>query len=317
MIISPFDKDRDYDIVTEKCFSAIDSGMKKNNDDGFIICAGRRGTGKTSLMFHCYKQYAGEEANIEQIAFNQKEMAVALDNASSATGKRFVGYDEANVSKRDALTRWNKRLMDTYMNIRGLQIFHWWNNPSVEMLDKPFIEECVKGLIVIITKDKDKPRFFYWFTQDAILRIIEEKGDLKLSTLIKYGGKYAHHLGWFKPYQNHLWKEYLEKKTDRMIAKVSELREEFAPQKKITLNAYGKKAGTSHVTAKKIFDFAKEAGRLQLNHHYVAVESGGVRLLPDGVIVMDEIRTQGLHRTKLSTSRLKVSHNIYLKGGSK
>lgn len=318
MIISPFSEEL-LDPITTQCLEGISKGMEKNNDDGFIVCGGRRGTGKTSLMFHAYKQYAGQEANIEQVAFNQKEMSIALDNASKAKGARFVGYDEANVSKRDALTRWNKRLMDTYLNIRGLNIFHWWNNPSIEMLDKPFIEECVKGIIFIITKSKSKPRHFFYFTQEGVLRLLEDQGNLKTRTLIKYGSRYAHHLGWFRPYKNHLWPEYLAKKQSRMLEKVGELREEFAPQEKLSLLQYAKKNHLHDTTVKRIVLYGIEAGLLKKDVHFLQSGTGAYKLLEEGVKELDHLRSTKDYTVKygrINKRRAEVlsnAHNINVK----
>lgn len=315
MMIAPYDGEREYDIIFEKVVDAIDQGLK-NDDDFLLICGGDPGTGKTRLMFHAYTRYAGEAATIRQVALNPRDFAITLDRSSKLKSKRFAGFDEANVSKREALTKWNRKLIDLYMNIRGLNIFHWWNNPSVEMLDKPFIEERVKGMIFILTKNKDKPRIYFYFTKDGLLRLLEEKGNLKKRTIAKHGHIYAHYLGWFKDYKGPLLEEYVVMKGDRMMEKMSSFREEFAPAEKFSIQAYANQSNIDRKTAARIVKYGMESHLLVEGEHYWLTGTGQAWLLPKGVEQADYIRLNDLYRSQKSSLRLvsrppKASHSIH------
>jgi hypothetical protein len=322
MMIAPFDKERQYDRLLEHVIGGITKGMK-NDDDALIVCAGDAGTGKTRLMFHAYTMYAGTQASITQIAMNPRDFAITLDTARQLKEKRFAGYDEANVSKRDALTKWNKKLIDLYMNIRGLNIFHWWNNPSVEVLDKPFIEERIKGTIFILTKDKNKPRLYYYFTKEGLLQLLEAKGNLKKRTIVKYGGQYAFYLGWFLDYQGPLLDAYRGMKNDRMAEKVIAFRQEFAPTEKLSVQGYADAAKIGRATATSIIDYGVESALLKEDEHYTVSGTGHLSLLQKGVEACDHIRINELYKgQKVITSKrgkqfrrvLPVVHNIYPSG---
>lgn len=302
MIIAPFIKDQEYDALFEKVIKSIDQGLK-NDDDFLLICGGDPGTGKTRLMFHAYTIYAGEQAVIQQVALNPRDFAIVIDRASKLKVKRFAGFDEANVSKREALTKWNRKLIDLYMNIRGLNILHWWNNPSVEMLDKPFIEERVKGMIFILTKSKDKPRVYFYFTKDGLLRLLEEQGNLKKRTIAKHGHQYAYYVGWFKDYTGPLLAAYSVMKGDRMMEKVRDFRDEFAPTEKMSVAAYAKQSGISASTAGKIIRYGVESKTLEEGKHYCLNGTGQVWLLKTGVDQADYIRLNDLYKSEHNSTR--------------
>lgn len=227
MIIFPYKAGKLYDDGLRFVVQNIRQSVVEKDDDALILCCGTTGTGKTSLMFHAYEEYDAEGATIDQVALTRKDFAGALKTAKDAPGLRFAGYDESNVNKRDSTTRFNKVVIDLYFSIRGLRIFHWWNNPSVDYIDKVFIEERLKGVIFIFTKDKKRPRLYYYFRKRDILALYERVGDLKLRTLKKHARRYAYYRGWFLPYNGRLWAEYLKKKDERMAEKVEEFFAEY------------------------------------------------------------------------------------------
>ena len=109
MIKAPYDKDRPYDILLSKTIRGIDKRLSGRNDDDFLlVCFGATGTGKSMLMLGAYEEYAGDQASIDYVALKREDFAKSLRMASVAKSTRFVGNDEANISKRDSLTKFNK-----------------------------------------------------------------------------------------------------------------------------------------------------------------------------------------------------------------
>ena len=112
-------------------------------------------------------------------------------------------------------------MIDLYMAIRGLQMLHIWCNPSIDMVDKFFIEERLKGLIYCPSKEA-KARVYYFFRKNDLLAIFNKYGHLKLHLLHRVRKKYAYYRGWSKAYNGPLLEEYLAKKESRMDEKVEE-----------------------------------------------------------------------------------------------
>lgn len=222
MFNAPYDRHRNFDIVYEKVILGIKKALVEKDDDAIILYAGPTGSGKSNLMLYGYEVFDPDGCSQEFIGLDRQTHAIALKRASEKDHPRFCGDDEANVSKRDAMTKYNRQRIDLYLAIRGLNIFHAWCNPSVEMLDKVFIEERVKGLVYVLTKDVDRPRIYYYFTKKGLLKMLEEQGNLKQKTIKDFGEKYAMYKGWFRKYEGHLLEPYLAKKESRMNTKVNE-----------------------------------------------------------------------------------------------
>lgn len=227
MIKMPYKPNQPFDDGFRFVIKAARKAIEEKNDDFLVIGVGFTGSGKSNQLLEGYEEFAGEEATVEQIALTRRDFATSLKRAKESKTARFVGYDEANVNKRDSLTKWNKKVLDLYWSIRGLRIFHWWCNPSLDFIDKPFIEERIKGVFFVFTKDVKRPRLYYYFRKKDILAVYEKAGDLKLKTLKKYGKKYAYYRGWFRPYKGRLLEDYLKKKEDRMEEKVEEFFDEY------------------------------------------------------------------------------------------
>lgn len=230
MIRALYDKNREFDAVLERMVGVIGSSLDDKDDDALIFCTGTTGTGKSSLMLHAYEAFDPDGCNIDQIGLNEKDHAVALKSAKDKDSLRFCGYDEANVSKRDHAKTYNKDLIKLYFQIRGLQIFHWWNNPSVDMIDKPFIQERMKGLIFIFTKDTKRPRLYYYFTKSQLLELWAKHSKLTHRILKSNANKYSLYRGWFRAYKGKLWQPYLEKKEDKMEFAVDDFFEKYGKE---------------------------------------------------------------------------------------
>lgn len=232
-----------YDEWLELGINCIDDHMKENEDDWLILIIGATGTGKSNLALHMMDLYLKEKGHIDLIGLNRESIALATKKAKDMPFPRMAVFDEANISKRDSLTKFNKDMIDLFLAVRGLQIFWVWCNPSLDYLDKQFINERIQGFYYIPQKTK-KARPYYYFPKKNIIRILEKHGHLKESLLHKMRKKYAYYRGWFKPYEGHLLKEYLEKKEFRMDEKVEEF---FAN--------YGKGSSKDYLTKKSILDY--------------------------------------------------------------
>lgn len=221
----PYVKDRKYDEGLEMLLKLVTKGLNTNDDDFLLPIIGTRGTGKSRLMLHILEAYLGDEASVDYLGLNRGDFTNALYKAKNKPMPRFCGNDEANISKREALTKFNRDMIDLYFSIRGLNIFHVWCNPSIDMLDKAFIEEMIKGLIFVFTKNTDgHPRLYFYFTQAQLLKIFEKYKNLKLKTIKKVAKEYAYFRGWFYDYDGKLLKDYLNKKEFRMDDKIDEFK---------------------------------------------------------------------------------------------
>lgn len=267
MIKAPYDRKRNYDIIYEKIIKGISKTLIRKDDDYVMLYAGATGSGKSNLMLWGYELFDPEGCDHSFIGLDRQTHAVALKNAADKKQPRFCADDEANVSKRDAMTKYNRQRIDLYLAIRGLNIFHAWCNPSVEMLDKAFIEERIKGMVYVLTKDVDRPRVYYYFTKKGILKMLEDCGNLKQKTIKDNGEKYAYYKGWFRKYEGNLLKPYLAKKEDRMSTKVTEFFEEYG-EAWMNASTIAKKLKVTPMTIKNRHDVLIKENLIFLDDHY-------------------------------------------------
>jgi hypothetical protein len=264
MIVAPYEtKRKNYDKVLEHTIDLIKSTMVDGEDDFLTLVCGTTGTGKSNLMLWIMEQYLGESASVEYLGLDRNDFANALQKTKNKVLPRFCANDEANISRRDHSTQYNKDLIDLYSSIRGLQIFHCWCNPSINMLDKPFIEERIKGVIFIANKEKIRPRIYYYFRKQDLLRIWEKYESLNLDLLKRIGKKYAFFRGWFRPYKGRLLKAYLAKKDSRMDDKVELFAEKYGDQLYLAPGQMARKLGVSRSTIIRWEEILKEKKEIQ------------------------------------------------------
>lgn len=132
-------------------FSQVVSEVKKRiqeTDDNLVcMCFGQTGAGKTTLGFHFGDEWNdGGGVDIDRVGFDKQSWAKALSIAREERYS-FLMYDEANVSKRDAMSSYNKDTIDLLFAIRGLNLAMWFNNPSLNYLDRIFLDE---GLVRVL-----------------------------------------------------------------------------------------------------------------------------------------------------------------------
>ena len=244
-----------------KVVDHITKGLQQKDDDFLLMIVGTTGTGKSNIQMLIYEMYAqriGVEPNISQIALNSEDFAKAWEKVVTEN-QRFVGYDEANVNRREWASQYNRDLMKLYWGNRGLKVFNVWCNPSLEWIDRPFIEERIKGVIFIHTKGKMYRKYWY-FTKKSLLTMLEKHADLKHHTLLKHGAKYALYEGYFTKYTGKLLEDYASKKQDKMKDLVVEFVEKYNKGETMSLAGAAQKLGISQPTLKKYTMKAIEAG---------------------------------------------------------
>jgi ABC-type dipeptide/oligopeptide/nickel transport system ATPase component len=226
--VAPYRNNADYDEWLEKTVDATKQHIKINNDDALLIIVGETGSGKSNLGLHIFERYLGNEADVKYIGLNKPSIAEGIKFAKDKPLPRCFFSDEANINKRESLSKFNKDTIDLYLAIRGLNMLHVWCNPSLDMMDKHFIEERIKGVLFCVKPrqknniNKSAGRVYYFFQKKDILLILAKYGHLKLPLLYKVRGKYAYYSGWYKEYNGFIKEEYLKKKESRMDEKVEE-----------------------------------------------------------------------------------------------
>ena len=252
----------DYDEYLEKNIQHIKKILHKEDDDRLFLIIGETGAGKSHLG---------------------STIAEGLKKAKDMELPRLFFADEANISKRDSQTRFNKQIIDLYFAIRGLQIFHIWCNPSLDMLDKPFIEERISGIFYVI-KNKNTPnyRLYYYFRKSDILAIYNKYGNLKLPLMYKVRKKYAYYRGWSKQYKGFLFNDYEKKKEYRMDEKIEEFFSSWSKEPNLlTPREMANKLNVSMDSIRKYADTLKEREILVEGENFFTAATGRLRYKPE------------------------------------
>jgi len=270
-----YEKGRLYDRGFEYVMKDAAKKIEEKNDDFLIMCVGETGTGKTNLSFHAMTLYLKEKADFKYFTIRQQDFADMMKKIVKEPLPRFLCFDEANVDRRESMTKFNRQLIKLYFKIRKLNILHWWNNPSADMIDLRLIKERIKGLIYIFTKDVKKPRLYYYYTKDGLLKLYEKHGNLTHKTLRKHAKKFAFFRGWFWEYNGKLWDEYNNMAVDRTIEDVNEFSEIYGSNKKgLTGAAIGRKIGVSKGTIMRYSKSMIENEILELDKDYYVTPLG-------------------------------------------
>lgn len=314
-------KESDTDDVIKKVVSSYDKKINEKDDDALLIITGTTGTGKSRLMLHIEEMYMKDKASINYVAFTREELADIQYDVQQMSKPRFLSYDEANVSKRDSLSKWNKDLIDLYLANRGKNIFNVWCNPTVDYLDKVFIKDRVSGVIVVVSKSIDRPRVYYYFTKKRLLELLEKHNHLELEMLKKNAHRYALYCGWFKDYKGELLKEYLQKKNARMEDKSLYFKNKYGSKvEKCELLSISKVANTLLVNAdilrRKQIDLENK-GLLIKDKHYFDTPTGYKLYSKEAVDVFKEhafkdVIKKNPNKHRYINKRSKNHHNIIL-----
>jgi len=184
------------------------------DDDAFHIISGRTNSGKSNLGHHIHDLWTCGRPSMRRVSLDKQEFPTKSANALREVEipLRVSHYDEANVSRRAAMGRFNKDLLTYYFSIRGKRGLHLWCNPSLEVLDRPFIEERVNGVWYVFKKPKGK---YMFIPREGLLKMLDDGHNLKQKTFEKVGFKYALiKNGRFDKYPQNEFKEEYDKAKD-------------------------------------------------------------------------------------------------------
>lgn len=284
-----YQKGNDYDNYFVKLIRGIKKKIVENNDDFLLVCVGVTGSGKSNLSLHGYELYDADNMSINNIAFKESDFADRLEYVSKQEHLKFLCYDEANVNKRNSMKTWNKDLIDIYFSIRGKNILHWWNNPSVEMIDKAFVKEKINGLIYVATKSKDKPRIYYFFRKEDLLKILYNENDCLTLDKLASNRRNAFYIGCFKKYKGKLLDAYLCKKEERMDCKITDFKNKYGT-KEVLLNAsqIARKLNMSNDVVYKLINKYIKEDKLLLNTHYIINGVGQKKFKEEAINLFDK-----------------------------
>ena len=289
MFVAPYRSDKPYDEYLEKTFMALRDHIDEKDDDFLCLTIGQTGTGKSSLNFHILSIFVPEDRlSINQVALSREEFAVSFKKVTTGLKPRALLYDEANVSKRDSMTQFNKDVIDLYLTCRGLNTLHLWANPTLKLIDTAFVEDRIRAVILVRGKDTKRPRVYYWFRKEDILKIYNKYNTLSLTLLNRVRKKYAWYRGWFKDYTGSLKEEYLEKKNNRMNAKVDKFYEKYGEE--VSFSKSGvvmKELGVSEPT------LAKYRKLLDFGVHYQITATGNYHYTREGIEQLRKLLAQG------------------------
>lgn len=236
---------------TGKLFSAIIKASKKRmlatDDNMTIICAGGTGSGKSTLMFHANNILTEQPLPTKQVALDYQTLAEMFTENAQNKGA-FLGYDEANISKRDAMSGFNKDLVDVLFTVRAKNWILWLNNPSADYLDKALIHEELINYFIFITH---KQKRFVVFTRKQLQRFYDKYGNIKLETIKKHYKEFGVLDSWFTKYSGDDWQAYLEKKESRMDDKLAAFNQKYGGERKLSTHEAAQKLGVGKTTIHK------------------------------------------------------------------
>lgn len=276
---SEFVDDRRTDFLYEKWMYKIRQRIRDADDDYLLMTVGDTGTGKSTLSLHGLEYYTprGESVDLDFVGLDKQSHADALKRAKEAPRPRYCDYDEAPVYGRNAMTSYNKDLIETYDKIRGANIFNVWNNPRLDMIDEPFLDGVLDAVVVVLDKSVDKPRRYAVFSSQQILEFYEEEGDLTLDVLEGHKDD-AVWIGWFRPREDELWERYTDLKENAMSSQVDEFFEEYGDSDVMSANEAADKIDVHPSTFSKYLTNLSDDGVLTEGVDYKQAPSGAYKV---------------------------------------
>lgn len=255
--------------------------MLEKNDDVVTVIAGPTGGGKSSLGLWIYEDI-DPEGSIDQVGLNRADFAKLLFKASQLPKhRRYAQNDEGKLNRREWNNDWSREVLEIYHDIRGLNIFHVWCTAMPNLLDREFVKERVKIFLFVYNKSNTARRFLY-FTKDDLLKFMDKNdGKLSMDLLKKYGRTFATLDSYFTKYEGRLWKEYEEKKDDRMTERVREFYQKWGMEGK-SARQLGAELGISKNTViSKAAKLVKE-GLMSSGEDFSVSPTGQYQFTPSG-----------------------------------
>ena len=216
-----------------KIIIGIERDRAENEDDDCVaLIGGQPGSGKSNLAFWLQELWAEGNMNIKHVAFDRDQFPRMVRSAMQEhlVRDRLAHHDEANISKRSSMEQFNKLAIDLYEAIRGKRGFHLWCNPSINNMDKKFLEERIKFVIYCFKKPRGK---YILIPRKKLLAMFDKYKNVKQETIEKHGYKYALYTGWFKKYPQNAFKiQYDELKDARQNFKLQQFEEKVSEREK-------------------------------------------------------------------------------------
>ena len=207
--------EKEPEAITDPAFRyfmpALQRLVVENDAAATIFCSGPVGSGKSNLMLAAM-DYIIDEPDMGMIGTTDDSFAKAYDSVRDTPGS-FLAHDEANYSSRRSTSSRNEDTTALFMAVRGQNLITWMNNPSIQFIDKKFVEEGLINFFIFINKPKKN---YLLFSRDSMFSFLKIYGDLKFHTLLEHGEKHADYMGCFGKVRQDLWKLYEEVKRERM-----------------------------------------------------------------------------------------------------
>lgn len=235
--------------------------------DGFFLIVGYNNTGKSTLGHHLHTLWTEGQPNPYNIAFDTSQFSQKLGiiMRKDKIKEKIVQWDEANLSGRAAMSKYNKDLIDLYWSNRSDHGFHIWCNPSLQYLDKILVKERVTAVILIHRGEYKGKRRFSLLTREAVNRILENYPKIDLETLETQAFKQRLYEGWFKKYPDgEFIKEYRRLKNERNKLKNQQIMEKYSNDY-LTSNKASSTLGISIQTIKKYLRILGKKGVINLD----------------------------------------------------
>jgi hypothetical protein len=265
---------------------------EKQRDDALFLYAGRTGTGKSTLLLWSYEIYTPRRI-LALVPRSQEEFAKALKIAKNTPiADRVVLYDEAEASKRESMTRWNKDLIRVYSKIRGKRILHGWCYPDSDMIDTKIVLNRVNGIFVTYEKSTEGIRHYYYYSQEDIRKFLEKFPKLLVDLLVEHGPKYASFQGYFTEYDGELRDAYFARKEEGMDEEIDKFSDKYSgkPSDFLGITHIARSLRISTRTVTRMLEYGISTGAFK--REQVVNALGQYKLIADDVEVLKELLRQ-------------------------
>lgn len=247
-----------YDRMFPRIILDTKKHIKENNDDGLFLYTGVTGAGKSTLMEHSMSAYS-MCPDAKDICITQESFAIRQyeNTIRGLNGEKDVqlAYDEASITKKRHAEKYVKDVVDLYMINRAAGIMHHWCWPNLKGIHNDFINERVKGVFFIYTKQKFKPRRYVFYPKDHLMKMLELGISLNSFNLKKHRKKYGYFIGCFTKYDGSLQEGYLKNKTDSILEISKSFADKYSGKKE-------KSVGGNSASVKDSDDVSRVVGAL-------------------------------------------------------
>jgi hypothetical protein len=147
-----------------------ENGIKKNNQDCYFVISGHPGHGKSYLLLAIFTYWYKEILRVKDfgedyICYFASTPEQHKEGLSDLTTKKWhmLCNDEAGIQgkARNHMTKENRKYVELYDVIRGLNLVHGQALPDFTKMEKTFVHQRIDFVIVTIKKGKNVYARFY------------------------------------------------------------------------------------------------------------------------------------------------------------